>query len=370
MRSAWADDTINTHTSPGKIWLQEGKCVIFAPSHKKDMEATHMIGAEAPGFRYTGRVDLRDPARPTFDWPGVHIEVRFQGPRCAVLFEDAGNTYNVVIDGLHHMVLAPSPVQVVYPIAEGLADGPHTLLLYKRTEANTPPATFLGVLLAPGKTLLPLPPPSSRRLLFLGDSVVAGYGNEAAGPEAPFSAANTNAYLAFGPVLARRLDAAHHLVAISGSGVVRNYGAPQRRTPDPFPVFAGQTCKADADLQWVPSAWYPDAVIVRLGRNDFSTRPRPWGWVFRRHMRRFLERLQQAYTGVPIFCLTVPRIGDPHHRHIQRVVEGLPNVNVVPLRLALDRPADFGSDWHPNVRGHQKIADAVEPILRDRLGWT
>ncbi|MEM6335320.1 MAG: SGNH/GDSL hydrolase family protein, partial [Bacteroidota bacterium] len=312
--------------------------------------------------------------RPRFDWPGVYIETVFTGASCAVMLEDAGNTYAVFIDGVLRATLTGTPGQTLYPIADGLSPGSHTFALHKRSEASFGVATFEGLLLEPRQTIEPPAPAPERRLLFLGDSVIAGYGNEAAGPEEPFSAQNSNAYHAFGPVLARRLGAAYHMVAISGIGLVRNYGAPGRRSLDPFPVYAPRGIKADASSVWAPASWQPDALVIRLGRNDFSTRPAPWGFSFRRALTRFLTRLRGGYPDTPIVYVTVPRLVDPHHRHVTRIAERLNTdgawVHIAPFEMgALDKPGDYGSDWHPNVAGHRKIADAVEPVLRDAAGW-
>ncbi len=69
-------------------------------------------------------------------------------------------------------------------------------------------------------TLLSMQPPEprQRRLLFIGDSITAGYGvlcNDSVGP---FSPETESAFHAYAAVAARALEADAHVIAYSGKG--------------------------------------------------------------------------------------------------------------------------------------------------------
>ena len=70
--------------------------------------------------------------------------------------------------------------------------------------------------------LVPTPPPFTRKLEFIGDSITCGFGNEGPGPNCPFTADTENESLAYGTLTAQALNAEHHTIAWSGIGMVRH----------------------------------------------------------------------------------------------------------------------------------------------------
>lgn len=329
---------------------------------------------EHPGIRYVGRFDFTDSSQVRFDWPGAYLEARFEGTSCRVRLLDGGNDYNVYIDGVPTEVLVTT-TDTTYVLAEGLPDSTHTLRLVKRTEASFGVATFLGLELDPGRQLLPIPEGPARRLLFIGDSYVAGYGIEGADPSCPYGRETENNEAAYGPLLAQRLGADYMVIAKSGAGVVRNYGSPKRVAEDPFPVYYPRTLQNDSTSVWTPEVWQPDLVVVRLGRNDFTTRPRARTTDFRNAYRALLTTLQTDHPQATILALCGPGRAEPYCAHVQRTVREMKRTGLAPrlhfhrIPNVLIRPRDFGCNWHPNRAGHQKIADALEPVLRKLMQW-
>lgn len=108
------------------------------------------------------------------------------------------------------------------PLAEGLAPGPHTVTVQKRTEAEQGRTTLYGI--EADGALLDLPPAPSRLIEFIGDSHTCGYGTEGKTASEPFTPETENCDLAWGCIVARCFDADYVLTAHSGQGVVRNWG--------------------------------------------------------------------------------------------------------------------------------------------------
>ena len=108
-------------------------------------------------------------------------------------------------------------------------------------------------------------------LLFVGDSITCGYGNEISTmkPDAfHYTTQGSNANLAWGAVAARQLDAEYVAVAVSGRGVYRNYSG---AAGDLLPVIYDKTLPDDATAPaWDIARYTPDVVVVNLGTNDFS----------------------------------------------------------------------------------------------------
>lgn len=331
--------------------------------------------ASDPALRYTGRFDFTDPQRPAFDWSGTSIEVQFTGPELALLLDDGSNYYDVTIDG-KSSVLQTVPGQKVYQIAADLVDELHTLQIRKRTEAYVGAAVFEGLLLGSGQRLLPPPPPPAHRLEFIGDSITAGYGIEGDAPECYFTPATQNANRSFAAQTAAALGAEYALVALSGLGVVRNLRDPQVASPETAVAYIDRVLGMNPILHAEPSSWVPDAVIVNLGTNDFSSPPFPEDEAFMVAYQELLSAIRARYAEAHIVALGGPLMLGRGPQLINQAVmrqqqaTGDARVHFLLIEDDLERSAeDFGCDWHPNVHGHGKIAAQLQPALQTILGW-
>ena len=56
----------------------------------------------------------------------------------------------------------------------------------------------------------------------------------------------------------------------------RNYGAPNTTSPDPLPSIYPNALATNGNFgEWNFASWTPDALVINLGTNDFSTTPNP-----------------------------------------------------------------------------------------------
>lgn len=338
--------------------------ISFAEEQGKTIEADHTY------IQYSGRVDFSNPKAPRFDWPGVSISARFTGTRCLVRLKDSNNEYNIFIDGKFNSVLVAAAYQKVYPVAQGLADGEHTILLTKRTEGSYGLAIFEGFILDPGAKLLPSPEAFRRKIEWVGDSLTCGYGNEGKYPTCKNLRDHENNYLAFGPAASRMLKAEYHIIAISGKGMMRNYGDPRPLSPDPLPYYYERTCQGLPSSHWDFKQWVPDAVVVTLGSNDYSTEPHPRAEDYITAYKRFLSIIRSNYPQAHIFCLSF--FGMPSVQ-IRSVVESMKNSgdeNVHFLennqQCAMD---EFGCDYHPRVSVHERLARYLSVEMAKVMNW-
>jgi lysophospholipase L1-like esterase len=333
------------------------------------------IPANDPGIRYTGRFDFSDQLRPRFDWPAVMIEAVFEGTSIAVFLDDGGNSYDVEIDE-QTTVLHTQPGQMRYVLAEGLGDSDHTVRLTKRTETFYGTPQFLGFELDPGRELLSLPRARERRIEFIGDSITAGYGVEGSSPTCVFSKETENAARTYAAQTAEHFNAGYHIIAVSGLGAVRNYNADDSVSAGTMLSYYGRTLANENVEDWDFDEWQPDAVVINLGTNDFSTTPHPAGEVFLQGYTNLIFKVRNLYPQAHIFAIAGPIMAGPAEETIRSVVSqmnevlGDERVHFVPIENTLEQSAvDYGCDWHPNESGHAKIAQQLIPAMAGVLGW-
>ncbi|MBK9096613.1 MAG: endoglucanase [bacterium] len=338
-------------------------------------EGSSHIDPDDPSIEYIGRFDFSNPKSVRFDWPGVQIRTRFEGTSCSIKLKDGNSDYNIFIDGRLHKIIRTTS-DTVYVLANVLPNKVHTLLITKRTEALFGDAAFEGFILDGGKDLVkPIEIiKKKRRIEFVGDSYFTGFGSDGNSSDCVFSRETENSYLSFGPQLARKLNADYSVVAISGSGAVKNYGDSLRTSELPLPHYYERTLMNDS-LLWDFKLWQPDAVVVRLGRNDYWQKPHPKREMFLTAYLKLINDIRRHYPNAHIFTLCSPMRRDPHCDYISSIVnemkqkKGDKKIHFVKVDVKFNEKRDFGCEKHPNRFGHKKIADFLEPIIRKELGW-
>jgi hypothetical protein len=330
------------------------------------------IPADDPAIRYTGRFDATDPKQPSCDWPGCSIQARFSGASITVKLSGGDNDFNVFIDGLWKSKLTLDKAKTSYVAATGLSAGAHTLLLTKRTEGFQGVTAFSGLQLEDGQALSALPPRPGKRIQFIGDSFTVGYGDEATtltcADRRPFD----NNYVAYGPVTARAVDAEFSVQAVSGLGMVHNYGDPVPMSAQPMPSFFEQTLFGRTQPKWDMSKWIPDVIIVALGTNDFSTAVKPSEQQYTSAYQAFLAKLRGWHPNAQILCMTYS-VDNFQKAYVDSVVGRAVkagDTRIHRVHMPALATSDLGCDYHPNVSGQQKYADALIPVVRQYLGTT
>lgn len=229
---------------------------------------------------YSGRIDFTDPTQPVYSAPGVTVTAAFTGVSISVMFQDSftgSNYYNVIVDGTQTFLIQPKSQTTKYDVVPNaaqnippLAYGQHTVVFVKRTEASQGPVTFLGFEF--GGAPAPAPAGPTRRIEIIGDSISTGSGDE---PGVNQVSCNTdggnpaqNAYLSYGAVLARNLNAEYHISSAAGRGAMRNY---ECGSLDTLPAVYDHINLHDMTSPiWDHKKYVPDAIILALGTNDFS----------------------------------------------------------------------------------------------------
>ena len=305
-----------------------------------------------------GRTVTAEDGSRSFGWPGVYVEARFRGTKVRVRFDAPTDHLSLSIDGEAYRVFrAPGTVDIT---VKGLSRGEHVVRLEKLTESQSGSTRFLGFE-APGGT--PLPPiRRQQQIEFIGDSFTVGYGNTANSTECTSKEVHdlTDTGEAFGPLTAHGFGADYRIHAFSGFGMVRNYNgsSPGQSLPAIYPrAIPGEPAPAAVD-----PTWRPDAIVINLGTNDFSTPVKPG------EACRNATALRAAYRDRYVAFVTEIATSNPRARFVLMGSDVFfADVEAVAARLrpALGgrvRTVRFtglaltGCHGHPSINDHRRLA--------------
>jgi len=333
------------------------------------------VSPSDPNIVYTGRVANMN-GKAVFDWPGVEIAFSFTGNSVTVLVEAvqssdfyiATSSYlNVIMDGQVVKILELEPGVSQFTIS-GASSQQHLVQITKRTEAMVGIVAFSGLILENGATLNAAPHPS-RLIEFIGDSITCGFGNQGL-YGCDYTPATQNNYDTYEGIISRSLNTAMSVVAWSGKGVVRNCCNQNITTPNPLPAIYPYTVANYMNETYTFSSNVPDAVVINLGTNDYSTAPQPPQDIFETGYINFIKyiRSQYAPANPTLFLACGPMISDPCCTYVQNVASSV-NATFIDMQNILSPPIDYGCDGHPSVSGHWKMAEIAGPIIQKTMGW-
>lgn len=367
------------------------------------------VAAGDDRLQYFGRWDHSLPGQVRTGRGAVYVKANFTGSSLAVELEDKSSWWRYSIDGQAFKRFQPEQraVRGAVLLAEKLPAGRHHLLLARETEGNVGLSTIKGWRLAPGGTLLAGDRVSGRRLEFVGDSIMAGAFAYGPGPYTE----QENGYMAYGPQLARLLNADWSVVAKSGEGVVRNYlegtaagqgtAAAKQPTAEKKQTAGSALSKAAEKIKtgpvvharenylrtlftepkplWKNQAFAPQLILVSYGSNDFSENYEVEKARYVQGYVRLLQTIRKKNPRARIVCLepvpytTNRQAGYWAHLAVQeRQAEG----DELVYYWTVNRPrpcleaSDFaGDEEHPLIKGHTKLARYLKDKVARLLGW-
>lgn len=335
--------------------------------------------ADNSAFSYFGRTDQSNPKTVRFDWPGVYLRCGFTGSKLVVRLKGGTRDYyNVFVDNQLTKVIH-SETDSIFDVSGFSGKGTHELLLTKRTEADMGVARFYGISLEhDGKIFPSAIKKKNRKIEFIGNSITCGYGTEGLSGTERFKPETENSYFSYASITSRAFDADYSLIAHSGLGIVRNYGDKQKISTKlaPMPARFDRVLETDTVKKWDFKQWIPDAVVVNLGTNDYSTLPYPDKAVFKRQYEKLIERIQEVYGSIPVFCVVGPMTNEPCYSIVKEVVDDYNLIHKgariyfagIPSGL-LNSTTDLGSDGHPSYRGQKKTSACLIPLLANVMNW-
>lgn len=325
------------------------------------------ISANNKNIALIGRFDLTETKNPVFMYSGSQIRTVFTGTSVELILKDDSlrNMFNIVVDD-SLFVLTTNKPDGIYLLAKNLEDRKHTLEIYRRTEWHGGNTTFKGFNLDKGKRLYKSQV-KTRTIEFIGDSYTCGYGDEGKSREEHFRYETENNYLTYGAITSRALDAEYITVCRSGIGIWQGYGG---NTTFTMPKLYDQVI-INSTSKWDFKKFQPQTVVIDLGGNDLSAPLDSAAFVTA--YIGFLKRIRNNYGDSRIVCIAGPDSPGAEWENwrslIHTVVDQYGKGDSLVSYFEFTPFEPNGSDWHPNIEEHKRMAEELVPYLKTLMKW-
>jgi lysophospholipase L1-like esterase len=319
-------------------------------------------------FTPAGEAEVR------FDWIASQVSLSFSGSASVSALLTSRGAFDVTVDGGAPKLLACGTAER-YVLASGLdMHATHNVTLQLRTEAKvsnrtTPlgstPTRFKGFVLESGATVLPTAERFVGKLVVVGDSITAGWGNTGkccGQPGARSEPCAEDGTKSYGALVGRDLNLEVNLLASGGSGFGTGGNQKGNRTgvdwtePSMDRAIFGQlqfdTSAGATDL----SAFVPDYLVVNIGTNDSPRLGTAWETIY----VGVLKRLRAAW-GAKTWFLLGCAPWSAYNPEVESVIETFDDPANKTARLDWGNftAVARGCFRHPSIAGHRTMADAV-----------
>jgi len=327
-----------------------------------------------------GRTLLTDSGYIELISSAAHIGFTFSGSQCeisAYITDPAAHNYlQYELDGVYQKRVRISGDRRQPIVITASGGGSHTLWLYKATEAHTGAIFIKNVT---GENLTALERPKASLIEFIGNSITCG----AAADTSEFACGTGvyhdqhNAYMAYGPRVARKLNVNFILSSVSGIGIYRNWNSDGPTMPQ---VYDNADFQFESKRLWNFSTYTPDVVSIALGTNDFSNgdgiRPRlPFdSATYIDNYIKFIQHVKSKYPEAQIALLGSPMVGGNNQLIFQHCLASVKkNIDRLyptakPVALLFFKPMQAnGCTGHPSVDDHAVLAEEAAPFFEQLL---
>lgn len=323
-------------------------------------------------IQYNGRIDYSDQLKPRFWSSGVYIKMRFKGKGCEIIVNDemlygtSHNYINIAVDDQKPYRVQTTDLTDNFKIGGDLSDKPHIITICKDTEAGIGYLEFVGIKC---EKLLPMPPRSKRKIEFIGTTITCGADMDRSLYPCNFGEwyGHHNAYMSYGALTARNLDAEWQITAISGIGLT-NSCCNIPVMPEAFDKISMRT----DSLQWNFSSFQPDVVSICLGESDGAMALD--STAFCGAYVNFISDLRRYYPRSEIICLNIPtgdiRLNNALKRYIVGIsdyMEANGDKKVHPFSIT--KTYTSGCNNHPDMGDHSLIATELTEYIRKLKKW-
>ena len=328
---------------------------------------------------YMGRVAVSSDSASMF-WPGTSATIHFKGTAVKVDMmsaQEPGYFYAIVYnDASKALKFGIGFKRDTIQLASGMADGEHTLMLYKLSNCTSENRIYSFELAGNAELLSPAKLPS-RKIEFYGNSITAGHGvdvpdgmNDSGKPE------YFNDYYTYAGLTARHFNAQYSCIARSGIGVMISW------FPEIMPEVYNRVNPADPASKWDFSKYTPDVVVINLFQNDswlvnhpehpqFKARfgeTKPTAEFIVKSYSDFVSTICTKYPNAQIICalgnMDATKQGSKWPDYIQKAVVGLNDPKIHTTFFAYKN-----TPGHPKKLEQQAMADQLIQFIDKNIKW-
>lgn len=244
--------------------------------------------------------------------------------------------------------------------------------IYKATEASSGNIIFYGI---EAKSLLPIKK-NPYVIEFIGDSITCGA--LADSTNIPCHKGEYidqhNAYLSYGPQVAKAVNADFILSSVSGIGMYRNWNDDNMDEPIMPQVYENLYLNTD-DSQPFSFSFQPDLISICLGTNDMSDgdgvkNRLPFNSEkYIENYINFIKTLYSYYPKTKIILLNSPMIIDERNNLLVSCLKTIKS-NFEHRDIAIyeyDQLYVNGCNYHPGLEDHKAMANQLIPIFKKIL---
>ncbi len=330
------------------------KAFAYAGRHERVNDSTFALISSASGVRFNAESD------------SVIFLLNCEGDATAYVAIELNGTYldrfKIVKDSVNRLSI---------PLVLNMKN---QIGLYKATEASNGNLLFYGV---EAKKVEMANVESKAIIEFIGNSITCGFGADT--EQTPCGTGTWydqhNAYLAYGPLVARQLGLSYQLSSVSGIGIYRNWND-EDTDPVMGDVYFTKNLDGNNDKLWGFSGQQPEIVSICLGTNDFSDgdgikeRKSFNADKFISNYIDLVERIFEVYSTTKMTLLTSPMLSVEKNRILLSCLQEIKahfdsNYSISIFEFEPMQPN--GCDSHPNLRDHAIMAEQLVPFYANLL---
>lgn len=336
------------------------------------IQTMQFVAPQSEYISYMGRFSKVNSKEYVCSYPASTIKIRTNAQSVIILLQDYpldihNNYIAVAVDGV---VIKEFPLHkdsLEYTVFTSTDNIMHTVEVCKRTEGLCGNMGFKGFKISEGAKLEKIDD-ISKKIIFIGNSITCGYGNEASSPTETYTAATENAYMSYAAIAARHVKAQYHLIAFSGKGVYRNWGDTVF-DKETMPQIFMRTLVHDSTQLWKHSDFKPKLIVINLGTNDFSPPLQAQEDLFVSRYTAFLKKIQELYPQTPIICVNSQMLNEPFRSNqidwIQKSIVKSGFSNIYFCKLSMQGADGYGADYHPNIAQNYKNAKELVDCIQE-----
>ncbi len=310
----------------------------------------------------------------------AHFGFSFKGKECTVnafINDLTGHNYlQYTLDSVYQKRIKITGDSVQSITLTTPTDGNHTIEIYKATEAATGPIMIQKII---GDELQVIQPSVEPLIEFIGNSITCGAASDTSEIKCGQGEYHDqhNAYMAYGPRVARALHTNFILSSVSGIGIYRNWNSDGPTMPQ---VYEKESLNVNDLAFWNFKMYTPKIVSIALGTNDMShgdgvhARAAFDSAGFVKNYITFVQLIKSKYPQATIALLSSPMINGSNRILLQNCITAVKqNIDALyksdkPVALFFFLPMNGGGcGGHPSVEDHALLADELVSFFKNLL---